>query len=128
MEYVGIIIILSLLQYVYFGLQVGGHRQKNKEPAVDVPKDLHLRRANRVHLNTGEFLIIFIPMLVLCAYFWDPKIAAGIGVLWLIGRFMYRSGYMKDGSSRFRGFMVANISIILLMLGALYGIVRNLMG
>ena len=127
MEYVGIITILALLQYFYFGFQVGGHRQRTKEPAVDTPQDLDLRRANRVHLNTLEFLILFLPMMYLCAYFWNPKIAAGLGVFWLIGRFMYRSGYMKDGSSRFPGFMVANVSILLLMLGALYGIGMNLL-
>jgi len=126
MEYVGIITILALLQYFYFGFQVGSHRQRTKEAAVDGQTDLDLKRANRTHLNTLEFLIIFLPMMYLCAYFWNPKIAAALGVLWLVGRFMYRAGYMKDGSSRFPGFMVANLSVLLLMLGALYGIGLNL--
>ena len=122
MEYVGIVIILSLLQYFYFGFQVGQQRIKNQEAAIEVPQNLQLKRANRVHLNTGEWLILFIPMLVMCAYFWDPRFAAGFGVLWLIGRFMYRAGYMKDGKSRFKGFMLGNISVLLLMIGAIYGI------
>ena len=127
MEYVGIVAILALLQYFMFAFRVGGLRQKTGEAATEIPEDETLKRAIRVHLNTAEMLLLFLPLLVLSACFFRPGIAAGIGVLWIIGRFLYSQGYMKDRKSRFPGFLIGNLAILALLLTALYGIVTGLM-
>ena len=128
MEYVAIITILALLQYFSFGFMVGQNRQRTKEAAIDAPEDLQLKRAIRVHLHTGEYIIIFLPFLFLCAHYADARFAAGCGVIWLIGRAMFRAGYMKDGTSRTNGFFVTLFSLVLLLIGAIYGIAKSLIG
>ncbi len=127
MEYVGIVIILSLLQYFYFAACVAGLRQKVGTPATETAEDQTLKRTIRVHANTGEMIIIFLPLIVLCGHFLNGKIAAGIGVFWIVARFLYQHGYLKDGKSRVQGFLLADLVFLLLMLGALYGIVHSLL-
>lgn len=104
MEAVVIVTVLALIQYTVFGIQVGGIRQKTgaKAPASTGPDEFE--RVNRVHLNTLEQLIVFLPALWLYAHHVNPLWAAGLGVVYLIGRVIYRSAYIKDPSGRTLGF------------------------
>jgi len=104
MEAVVIITVLALVQYIVFGIQVGGMRQKTgtKAPASVGPDEFE--RVNRVHLNTLEQLIVFLPALWLYAHHVNPIWAAGFGAVYLVGRMLYRSAYINDPSNRTLGF------------------------
>ncbi len=104
MEAVVIITALALMQFVFFGIQVGRTRGKAGIKAPVMNGTPELDRMFRVHANTMEQLMLFIPALWLYAYFVKPLWAAGFGVVYLIGRFVYRTAYLKDPGGRTPGY------------------------
>jgi glutathione S-transferase len=106
MEAVVIVTVLALVQYTYFGIQVGTAHQKYGVKLPAMSGDQQFERVNRVHQNTLEQLVVFIPALWLYAHFVNPLWGAGMGVVYLIGRFIYSSAYTKDPASRSLGFML----------------------
>lgn len=107
MEAVVIVTVLALAQYMYFGVQVGAARQKSGVKAPATTGETQFECVNRVHQNTLEQLIVFIPALWIYAHYVDPFWGAGIGVVYLIGRFIYRAAYLNDPSGRTLGFSLS---------------------
>jgi glutathione S-transferase len=106
MEAVVIVTVLALVQYTFFGIQVGGARKKSGVKAPATSGDQQFECINRVHQNTLEQLVFFVPALWLYAHYVNPLWGAGMGVVYLIGRFIYSAAYTKDPSSRSLGFML----------------------
>jgi glutathione S-transferase len=107
MEAVVIVTVLALVQYVFFGIQVGGAHQKYGVTAPTMSGDPQFERVNRVHQNTLEQLIVLIPALWMFAHYVEPLWGAGMGVVYLIGRVIYRAEYLKDPSTRTLGFSMS---------------------
>ncbi len=107
MEAVVIVTVLALVQYMYFGIQVGGARQKCGVKAPASSGDTEFECVNRVHCNTLEQLIVLIPAMWMFAHYVNPLWGAGMGVVYLIGRFVYSAAYKKDPSSRTLGFTMS---------------------
>lgn len=107
MEAVVIVTVLALAQYMFFGVQVGAARQKSGVKAPATTGETQFECVNRVHQNTLEQLIVFIPALWIYAHYVDPLWGAGMGVVYLIGRFIYRAAYLKDPSTRTLGFSLS---------------------
>ncbi|MEM6996843.1 MAG: MAPEG family protein [Myxococcota bacterium] len=125
-EAVGIVAILALGQYFAFAFAVAGLREQRGIAATEPCDDETLNRAVRVHANTGEMLIVFLPLLGICAHFLHPWVAAGTGAFWIVARAIYRRGYLADVKSRIPGFIMGDVVLGVLALGSLYGITRNL--
>jgi len=104
MEYTAIVTVLILLQFTWFGIQVGSMRAKHDVKAPAMSGAPEFERMFRVHYNTMEQLVVFLPALWLYANMVNPLWAAGFGVVFLIARFIYQSAYLKDPSSRSMGF------------------------
>ena len=104
MEYTTIVTILILLQFTWFGIQVGSMRAKHDVKAPAMSGAPEFERMFRIHYNTMEQLVVFLPALWLYANMVNPLWAAGFGVVFLIARFIYQSAYLKDPSSRSMGF------------------------
>ena len=107
MEAVVIVTVLALVQYVFFGIQVGGAHQKYGVTAPTMSGDPQFERVNRVHQNTLEQLIVLIPALWMFAHYVEPLWGAGMGVVYLIGRVIYRAEYLKAPSTRTLGFSMS---------------------
>ena len=107
MEAVVIVTVLALMQYMFFGIQVGGAHQKYGVKAPTMSGDPKFDSVNRVHQNTLEQLIVLIPALWMYARYVNPLWGAGMGVVYLIGRFIYRAEYLKDPSTRTLGFALS---------------------
>lgn len=107
MEAVVIVTVLALVQYLYFGIQVGGARQKSGVKAPATSGDQQFECVNRVHQNTLEQLIVFLPALWMFAHHVNPLWGAGIGVVYLVGRFLYSAAYRKDPATRSLGFTLS---------------------
>jgi glutathione S-transferase len=124
--WIALVTVAALLLYFYMGLQVGGARGKYgvKAPATSGNPDFE--RIFRVHMNTLEWLLIFLPALWIASGYWDPRIIAGIGVVWIIGRAMYMQGYIKAADQRSMGFMVQALATLVLIVGAAAGAVMAL--
>lgn len=104
MEWVIIVTALALLQYSWFGVQVGMMRGKHgiKAPAVSGAPEFE--RMYRIHYNTMEQLVMLLPLMWIFAHFINPLWAAGFGLVFIVGRFVYRASYLKDPDNRGAGF------------------------
>ena len=127
MDAVAIVTSLALMQVAYFAFMVGAARQKYGAPAPAMTGPEEFLRAFRVHMNTVENIVIFIPAMWLFGYFIDPMWAAGIGVVFIISRFMYRSAYLKDPSGRSLAFGISFLVNTVLVVGTIVKASMNLL-
>ncbi|MCC7266902.1 MAG: MAPEG family protein [Caulobacteraceae bacterium] len=121
--WVALVTIAALLVYFWMGLNVGRSRGKTGIAAPAMTGDPYLERTVRVQANTLEWLPIFLAGLWLFALYWNDLIAAGLGVVWIVGRILYALGYMKEAGKRELGFMVQALAAAALLFGALGRIV-----
>jgi uncharacterized MAPEG superfamily protein len=126
-EYLTIVTGVALLQTFVFAIQVGSARVKYGIDAPAITGAPEFERTFRVHQNTLEQLVILIPSMWMFAQFWRPDIAAGLGLVFVIGRQIYRSAYIKDPSSRSMGFSIGAMATVILLLGGIIGAVMGLL-
>ncbi|MDE2377249.1 MAPEG family protein [Bradyrhizobium sp.] len=122
-----LVTLLALLFYFYTGVAVARARVMFgvKAPAISGQADFE--RAFRVQMNTLEWLPIFLPSLWLFAVYVNDAIAAGIGVVWIVGRIVYLVGYSEAAEKRGSGFAIQAFASMALWGGALWGIVSRMM-
>jgi glutathione S-transferase len=128
MPYTDIVTALALLQFVWFAMLVGQARGKYGIKAPAVTGNEIFERHFRVQQNTLELLIIFVPGLYLFSHYFNPLWAASLGVVYLIGRQLYASSYVKDPSSRSAGYGLSALPTLILVLGGLVGAGLRLAG
>ena len=121
MEYVATVTILAVLQTFWFAWKVGAARAKTGLAAPACSGAEEFERANRVHLNTVEQLVLVMPAMWVFAYYVHDLAAAAIGAVFIVGRFVYRSAYLRDPTSRSVGFMIGALAFAVLALGGLIG-------
>lgn len=126
MELLAIITVLILIQTLFFGFEVGKARGKYKIKAPAVSGDEMFDRHYRIHQNTIEQIVIFIPSLWLFGYFVHMNIGASLGLLFLIGRFIFRSAYLKDPASREIGFILGFLPIAICLLTTLFFVTKGM--
>lgn len=114
-----VVTLLALLAYVWMGLRVGGARRKSGIAAPAMSGDPMLERYLRVQGNTLEWLPIFLGSLWLFAHYWGDLIAAGLGLVWILGRVLYAFGYSSAAEKRELGFLVQTLATAVLLFGAL---------
>ncbi len=124
--YPGILSSLALLVYYFTLFKAGMARGKYgvEAPSHDGP-EAYARRV-RVHQNTLEHLALFLPGLWLFAIAVHPIWAAGIGLLWPIGRLMYARGYYIAAEQRSLGLYISMPPIYIFVLGSLIGFTLKL--
>lgn len=118
-SYVAIVTLLALLTYFWMGLQVAGARRKSGIDAPAMTGDPLLERTVRAHYNTLEWLPLFLVPLWLFAIYWNDLVAAGLGVVWIVGRIIYHRGYVAAPEKRAMGFLVQALAVAALLFGAL---------
>jgi uncharacterized membrane protein YecN with MAPEG domain len=125
-RWTAVVSILALLVYFWMSLQVARARRESGIDAPTMTGHPVLERAVRVHYNTLEWLPLFLASLWLFAIYWNELVAAGLGVVWIVGRIVYATGYMADPAKRSMGFMIQSLSVAVLLFGALGKIVYSL--
>ena len=55
-----------------------------------------------------------------------PDIAAGLGLVFVVGRQIYRGSYIADPSKRTLGFATGALSMMVLVIGSIVGAVMDL--
>jgi uncharacterized membrane protein YecN with MAPEG domain len=125
-RWTAVVTLLALLVYFWMSVQVARARGKSgiKPPAMT--GDPLLERAVRVQSNTLEWLPIFLVSLWLFAIYWNELVAAGMGIVWIVGRLVYSVGYMADPAKRSTGFLIQLLACAVLLFGALGKIVYSL--
>ena len=132
MSLVILIIVLAVIEYLVFSFQVGMARSKYGVKAPAITGNPVFERYFRVQQNTLEQLVAFIPAML--AYSWSAEnigwagnyIAAGLGTVWLIGRFIYALSYVKDPATRGLGFGMTMGPTAFMLVGSLVCILISL--
>lgn len=121
--------ILSVLFVFYTGIVVAQMRGKHSIAAPAVTGHPEFERAYRVQVNTLEQFVMFLPLLWLAtAYFKAlPWLPAVLGLVWVIGRFMYMSGYLAAAEKRSMGFLVTSLATAGLLILSIWGLVATWM-
>ena len=127
MQLVAIVTVVALVQYFVLGLRVGQARTKFGIEAPAIGGHPIFERHFRVHQNTMEQLVLFLPALWLFATYVSAPVAAALGVVFIIGRFVYASLYVAEPKRRGPGVAVSALATILLLLGGLIGAVVQLL-
>jgi glutathione S-transferase len=125
-HYTALVTLLAIAFYFFLATRVAvAHgRFGIKLPATTGNPDFE--RIFRVHVNTLEWMPTFLAPLWLCAIYLSDIGAAVLGLVWIVGRAVYFAGYTRAVEKRLPGFFVQSTACILLFLGALAGIVRQL--
>ncbi len=117
-RWTALVTIVALLVYFWMSLQVARARGKCGIHPPAMTGDQVMERAIRVQSNTLEWLPIFLAGLWLFALYWNEMVAAGLGVVWIVGRLIYSAGYMADPAKRSTGFLIQILACMVLLLGA----------
>lgn len=115
----GLVTVLSLLVYFWMALNVGRARTKHGVPAPAMSGPEELMRFIRVHENTLEGLVLFLPALWLFALTTHDLWAAAIGIFYPVGRILYARGYYSAAEKRELGFTIGILATAVLLVGSL---------
>ena len=120
-----LVTVLALVLFFYMGFRVGGMRGKHGIKAPAMTGHPEMERAVRVHMNTLEQLVVFLPLLWIATTYlqmigWLPPL---IGLVWIVGRIIYMNAYMADPDKRSAGFGITALSTLVLLILSVWGIV-----
>ena len=121
-----LVTVLALIEYMILGVMVGQARGRYKIEAPATTGDPMFERYFRVHQNTLESLIVFLPALWICGITLSGRGAALIGLVYIVGRVVYVRGYLADPKGRAAGAMMTFAASGLLIIGSLVGIIAGL--
>ena len=115
------VMMLAVLEYYVFSFAVGAARGRFKVPAPATTGHPDFERVYRVHMNTLEQMMVFLPSLWTFAVFVSASWAAGLGLVYVLGRAVYFFGYSQAANKRGIGFMIGALPTMALLLGGLIG-------
>ena len=124
--YTALVTVLAVFLYFLMALRVASARTKFGilPPATTGNPDFE--RVFRVHMNTLEWMPIFLPLLWLFALYLSDWGAAVLGLVWIAGRMTYIIGYSAAAEKRHRGFFIQGLASGALLIGALVGIIQHI--
>jgi len=127
MELVLAVLMIALIEYMVFAGLVGRARAQYGIRAPATTGHPQFERVYRVHQNTLEALVIFIPALFVFACYLSFAWAAGLGVAFIVGRAIYAVAYIRAPEKRGPGAGLTGVVNIVLVLGSLYGLAKHLL-
>ena len=118
-QYPIIVSSLALMVYYYTLFRAGTSRAKYKVEAPSHAGPPEYERIVRVHQNTLEHLVAFLPGLWLVAVTVGPIWAAAIGIVWPFARLAYAFGYYAAPEKRSGGLLISLPPIYIFLPGSL---------
>ncbi len=125
-HFTALVTCLAIALYLFTIFQVSKARAAFGIKAPATAGNPDFERVFRVQMNTLEWMPIFLPSLWLFAVYVSDPIAAAIGVVWIVGRILYMTGYSQATEKRGRGYGIQALAAAVLWLGALAMIVWRL--
>ena len=126
MDYVNLVVLIAMVEYMVFILIVGATRNKYGVAAPATTGNSNWERLYRIQVNTTEQLVLFVPAIYGFAYYVSETWAAGLGSIFLIGRIVYYVGYRKAGDKRIVGAVITTWPSYILTIGALVGLIMKI--
>ena len=127
---VAIVTVIAVLVFFWTGYRVATMRGKHNVKAPAVTGHPEFECAYRVQMNTLEQIVVFLPLLWLSdAYFrMFPYLTGALGLVWIVGRIMYATGYSAENpSGRSTGFLTSLVATAGLLITTIIGIVQAYM-
>jgi glutathione S-transferase len=121
--FTALVTCLSIAFYFFTSIKVSKARAAFGIRAPAITGDPAFERVFRVQMNTLEWMPIFLPSLWLFAIYVSDSIAALLGLVWIVGRILYLSGYSQAAEKRRRGFGIQASAAMILWAGAVFGII-----
>lgn len=106
----------------YLSLRVGLYRGVVKAPAVTGNEEFE--RAFRIHYNTNEQIILFLPCYWLALPVWGDMVSGIVGAIWLAGRIVYATAYQKDPGTRRNGMIITILALLAAFIAAAVRVVN----
>jgi len=122
-----LVTLASIVLFFFMGLRVAKARGTYNIPAPATSGDPIFERHFRVQMNTLEWLAMFLPALWLAAVWQSDMVAAGLGLVWIIGRIMYMIAYVADPKTRSMGFVIQMLATLSLILLTLFRVVSTML-
>ena len=122
--------IIALIFYFMTGMNVGRMRGKHNVNAPTMTGPVEFESSVRVQMNTLEWIVVFLPLLWLSTIYFSPSMTMVylawlppvLGIIWILGRWIYMNGYMRAPNQRSTGFMIAGIAIVALLICSIVGL------
>jgi glutathione S-transferase len=119
MTFVSIVALLVLIEYLTIAFMTGRAREAYDVEAPATTGHPMFERWYRVQQNTLEQLVVFLPALFLFAHFASERLAGWLGLVFIVGRFVYARSYLADPKTRSAGFIIGFAATAILVVGAL---------
>lgn len=121
MALVTAVVMLALIEYFIFSLQVGTARGRFGVDAPATTGNPEFERYYRAAANTGEQLLMFIPGMYAFGSYVSPVGAAAAGLLFIAARALYFRTYVAAADKRGPGMMGSVLANAILVIGGLIG-------
>lgn len=120
-SYIGVALVTigAMVVYLTMAGQVGRARARFGVEAPATTGHADFERVFRVQANTLEGMPPFLVGLWLFALYLSEPIAAALGIVWIVGRILYMTGYSRAAGARSLGFMIQALATVTLLGGAL---------
>jgi glutathione S-transferase len=117
------ITLVAILITIAFSIMVSKVRTRHDVQPPAMSGSPEVERALRVHGNTVEQLVVFLPALWLAAIYFQGWAPPAIGAVWCVGRLLYAVSYMAAANKRLVGFILTIIPTLALIVLAVIGLV-----
>jgi glutathione S-transferase len=124
MVWVSTVVLVAVLQFVILGMLVGLARGRYKIAAPATTGHPTFERLFRVHQNSLEMLIAFIPGVWLYGWWVSQTWATALGVLFVVARILYAIQYVRDPRTRQVGASLSFLIVTILIVGDLYAVLE----
>jgi glutathione S-transferase len=104
---------------------VGRARAKYGIRAPAIAGNADFERVFRVHMNTIEGTIMFLPALWVYAAFVSETWSAALGAVWVAARVWYAIAYQQNAAKRGPAFGASTFVFVVLTAGAAWGVVKS---
>jgi glutathione S-transferase len=122
-----LVTLLALLEYSILGVMVGRARQTYGVEAPATTGNPDFERYFRVHANTLEALIVFVPAVWIFSLTVNYHFGVALGLLFVIARIMYAQGYLSAAAKRGPGAIAsAAINGILVLVSLIWIVIQAL--
>lgn len=116
------LILIALLQYIFFTGRAGFSRSKYSVKAPKTVGNERWERIYRIQQNTMEQLVMFIPGTLIFSAYVSSSWVLLPGILFIVGRHLYSRLYLESPENRGPGMVLSFLSNIVLVLGGLIGV------
>lgn len=122
MNWLDLVTVLAIAQYIWFGVLVGQARGRYGVNAPAVTGHDMFERYYRVQMNTLELLVPLVPAMYLAARYWSPLWVAAAGAVYIVGRFIYLRAYVSDPKTRALGYSLSALPLLGLLAAVIAGV------